>query len=134
MYQLSITREFIARHRLVGGDWGAENRTHSHRYRVDVLVEGRELDRHGFLVDIVALGSAVDEVVAHVAEQVLNELPAFEGLNPSLEHFARIFHAMLAPHVDQRRLALRVRLWENDRDWAAYRPDASGAHPADARP
>ncbi|HEY0879115.1 MAG TPA: 6-carboxytetrahydropterin synthase [Zeimonas sp.] len=121
MYQLSITREFIAHHRLVGGDWGAENETHSHRYRADVLVEGAELDEHGFLVDIVALGRAVDQVVAQLRGQVLNELPAFEAMNPSLEHFARVFHAMLASRVDERRLALRVRLWENERDWAAYR-------------
>lgn len=121
MYQLSITREFIARHRLVGGDWGAENATHNHHYRVDIVVEGQELDEHGFLVDIVALGNAIDDVVAQVREQLLNNLPAFAGLNPSLEHFARIVHAMLAPHVDERRLELSVRLWENDRDWAAYR-------------
>lgn len=121
MYQLSITREFIARHRLVGGDWGAENATHSHRYRADIVVEGQELDEHGFLVDIVALGNAADDIVAQLGERVLNDLPAFDGLNPSLEHFARIFHATLAPEVDERRLALTVRLWENDRDWAAYR-------------
>ncbi|MDT3680507.1 MAG: 6-carboxytetrahydropterin synthase [Burkholderiaceae bacterium] len=121
MYQLSITREFIARHRLVGGDWGAENATHSHRYRADIVVEGHELDEHGFLVDIVALGNAADDIVAQLGERVLNDLPAFDGLNPSLEHFARIFHAMLAPRVDEQRLALTVRLWENDRNWAAYR-------------
>jgi len=120
MYQLSITRDFIARHRLVGADWGPENEAHSHRYRAEILVEGRELDEHGFLVDLVALRDAVDEVVAQFGEQMLNELPAFAGLNPSLEHFARIFHAMLAPRLHDS-LALTVRLWENDRDWASYR-------------
>ncbi len=121
MYQLSIERDFISRHRLVGGDWGAENETHSHRYRAEILVEGEELNEHGFLVDIVELRSAVDEVVDRLRDRVLNELPAFEGLNPSLEHFARIFHSMLAPRIDGKRLALTVRLWENDHDWAAYR-------------
>ncbi len=121
MYQLSIQRDFVARHRLVGGDWGAENRTHSHRYRAQVVVEGAELDEHGFVVDLVALRSAVDEIVAQFAEQVLNELPAFDGLNPSLETFARIFHAQLAPRIGERALALTVRLWENELDWAAYR-------------
>jgi len=121
MYQLSIQHAFIARHRLVGGHWGAENETHSHRYRAEILVEGNVLDEHGFLVDLVALRAAVDDVVARLRDQVLNELPAFGGLNPSLEHFARIFHSMLAPSVDSAQLALTVRLWENDRDWAAYR-------------
>lgn len=121
MYRLSIQREFLARHRLVGGNWGAENETHAHPYRAQVVVEGDELDEHGFLVDLVALRSAVEEVVAQVAERTLNDLPAFEGLNPSLEHFARIFHAMLAPRIGDPRLSLTVRLWENEQDWAAYR-------------
>ncbi len=121
MYRLSIQREFIARHRLVGGDWGAENETHSHRYRARIVVEGDELDGYGFLVDLVALRSALDEAVAQFAERVLNDLPAFEAVNPSLENFARIFHAMLAPELDGRRLALAVRLWENEHDWAEYR-------------
>lgn len=121
MYQLSIQRDFIARHRLVGGNWGPENETHAHRYRAEILVEGKELDEHGFLVDIVELRAAVDDVVARLRDRVLNELPAFDGLNPSLEHFARIFHTMLATGVDEPRLTLTVRLWENDHDWAAYR-------------
>ncbi|MBW7926428.1 MAG: 6-carboxytetrahydropterin synthase, partial [Burkholderiaceae bacterium] len=50
-----------------------------------------------------------------------NDLPAFEGANPSLENFARIFHALLAPKVCAGRLALVVRLWENEHDWAEYR-------------
>jgi len=121
MYQLSIQREFIARHRLVGGEWGAENETHSHRYRARIVVEGDELDEHGFLVDLVALRAAVEDIVQQVGERELNELAAFEGLNPSVEHFARIFHAMLAPHLADRALALSVRIWENDHDWASYR-------------
>lgn len=121
MYRLSIQRDFSARHRLVGGDWGAENETHAHRYRAQVIVEGDELDEHGFLVDLVALRGAIDEAVARVAGRALNDLPDFEGLNPSLEHFARIFHAMLAPRIADRQLSLTVRLWENEHDWAAYR-------------
>ena len=121
MHRLSIQREFLALHRLVGGDWGAENETHEHRYRARIVVEGDELDGHGFLVDLVALRSALDEAVAQFAERVLNDLPAFEGANPSLDNFARIFHALLAPKVCAGRLALVVRLWENEHDWAEYR-------------
>ena len=121
MYQLAIQRDFIARHRLVGGDWGAENETHSHRYRAEILVEASELDAHGFLVDIVELQRAVDEIVDGVRERNLNELPEFAGLNPSLENFCRIFHDRLAPHVERPDATLTVRLWENEHDWAAYR-------------
>jgi 6-pyruvoyltetrahydropterin/6-carboxytetrahydropterin synthase len=30
MYTVTITRDFVAQHFLIGGDWGAENQWHSH--------------------------------------------------------------------------------------------------------
>ncbi len=47
MYTLAVQRNFIASHYLVGGDWGPENQLHSHHYRVEVILEASELDRHG---------------------------------------------------------------------------------------
>ncbi|MGZ8263637.1 MAG: 6-pyruvoyl trahydropterin synthase family protein, partial [Burkholderiales bacterium] len=68
---------------------------HSHHYRCEIRVEGDALDRHGYLVDIVELNDAVSGVISDVAERTLNEFPPFAGLNPSLEHFSRIFWDML---------------------------------------
>ena len=121
MYELAISRDFIAQHFLIGGDWGAENTLHSHHYRCEIRVEGSELDRHGYLIDIVELNAAVNDVIAQVVEHTLNELPEFEGLNPSLEHFARIFWAMVVSRTALHGRTLAVKLWENERDWAAYR-------------
>ena len=120
MYRLAITRDFVARHYLVGGDWGAENTIHSHHYRCEISVEGHELDRHGYLIDIVELNGAVGGVIGELAERTLNELPQFAGLNPSLEHFSRIFSEMVAARITLRGTRLTVKLWENERDWAAY--------------
>jgi 6-pyruvoyltetrahydropterin/6-carboxytetrahydropterin synthase len=120
VYQLAITRNFIARHYLIGGDWGPENEIHSHHYRCEIRLEGTALDRHGYLIDILELNGAVDAVISQVGERTLNELPAFAGLNPSLEHFSRIFWEMLASSVSLGGKTLTVRLWENDHDWAAY--------------
>jgi 6-pyruvoyltetrahydropterin/6-carboxytetrahydropterin synthase len=120
MYQLAISRDFIARHHLVGGDWGSENELHSHHYRAEILVEGKALDGHGYLIDIVELNSAVSAIIAQVGEHTLNDLPAFAGLNPSLEHFCRILWQMLASRLDLPDKTLTVKLWENERDWAAY--------------
>ena len=90
MYTLAVQRDFIARHFLVGGDWGKENQLHSHHYQLEVQLEGKDLNEHGFLVDIVALEAHLDELVAYYRDQTLNELPEFAGLNPSIEHFARL--------------------------------------------
>ena len=53
MYTVSVRRDLIARHYLIGGDWGAENDPHSHPYVIEVRLEAAELDQHGYLVDIV---------------------------------------------------------------------------------
>ena len=119
MYQLSISRDFIAQHYLIGGDWGRENQRHSHHYRVEILLSAEQLDRHGYLIDIVALEQALAEVIEQFRDRVLNELAAFSGLNPSLEHFARIFYESLYAKL-QLNAKLRVKIWENADDWAAY--------------
>ena len=41
MYRLAVTRDFVAQHYLIGGDWGEENFKHSHSYKVEVLLRGK---------------------------------------------------------------------------------------------
>ena len=120
MYQLAISRDFIAQHYLIGGDWGEENKLHSHHYRVEVLIEDNELDQHGYLIDMVDLDQALTDVIDSFRDRTLNELEAFKNLNPSLERFARIFYRSLLTRLDYGTQKLTVKLWENDRDWAAY--------------
>ena len=124
MYRLAITRDFIARHFLIGGDWGAENFEHSHHYKAQVLLHGASLNEHGYLADIVELEAALEEAVARFRDRVLNELPPFAGINPSLERFARALYEDLRARPALEGLGLEVQLWENDRDWAAYGPSA----------
>jgi len=123
MYRLAITRDFTAQHYLIGGDWGAENFKHSHSYRVEVLLRGAALNLHGYLADIVEVDRAVAEIIARFSGRTLNDLKPFAGLNPSLEHFARVFYEDLHARLAFQDLSLAVKLWENDRDWAAYGPE-----------
>lgn len=121
-YTVAVQRSFVARHFLFGGDWGPENQTHSHHYKVEVRLEGRELDQHGYLVDIVDIETRLDELVSHFRDQSLNELPEFQGLNPSIENLSRIFcdafsERIAAPNI----YAVSVSIWENDIAWASYR-------------
>ncbi|HET7011100.1 MAG TPA: 6-carboxytetrahydropterin synthase [Anaerolineales bacterium] len=123
MYRLSLTRSFTARHFLVGGDWGEENQLHAHPYRLEVVLEGPELDSHGYLVDLVAVERLLDDQIGRVQDRTLNELPAFAGLNPSLEHFARILATALADGLPRSLSAVEVRVWESESAWASYRLD-----------
>ena len=122
MYTIAVQRDFIAQHYLIGGDWGAENELHSHHYRLELRLEGAALDEHGYLVDIVDIERHLQAQVAHYRDRTLNDLPEFAGLNPSIEHFARIVGQSLSRAIDAPNITgLVVKLWENDIAWAAYR-------------
>jgi 6-pyruvoyltetrahydropterin/6-carboxytetrahydropterin synthase len=122
-YTLAVKRDFVARHFLVGGDWGAENELHSHHYQVEVQLEGKILDEHGYLVDIVALEAHLEELLAYYRDQTLNDLPEFAGLNPSIEHFARLLGQEILSRRKEPLNAVTVKIWENDIAWAAYREE-----------
>ena len=129
MYTLAVRRDFVAQHFLIGGDWGPENQWHSHHYVLELQLEGDTLDRHGYLVDIVNVEAALEEVVAHYKDKTLNELPEFAGLNPSIEHFSRIVCHRLAERVRADNLtAVAVRIWENDIAWTSYRLALGARH------
>ena len=121
MYTLSVKRAFIARHYLIGGDWGAENFPNSHHYVLELQLSGKELDEHGYLVDILDVEKHIDEIVDYYKEQMLNEKPEFAGLNPSIEHFACILATSLSDRIKAENItSLKIVLWENEFAWAAY--------------
>jgi 6-pyruvoyltetrahydropterin/6-carboxytetrahydropterin synthase len=124
MYTLALRRDFVAQHYLVGGDWGPENKLHSHRYRLEIILEGSTLDEHGYLLDLVALRQKVDEFIGSYADRTLNEMPPFAGLNPSIEHFARVACQYVADEPSLKGLSsVCARMWENEDACASYRQD-----------
>lgn len=129
MYALAVRREFIARHFLIGGDWGRENLPNSHHYVLELQLEGNELDAHGYLVDIVDVENQLNQIVDYYSEHMLNDLPEFTGLNPSLEHFSRILAQSLSERIKARNISvLQVKLWENASAWAAYSVERKHGH------
>ena len=121
-YTIAVQRDFVAQHFLFGGDWGAENQRHSHHYRIEVIMEGSELDQHGYLVDIVDIETQLEALVAYYRDKTLNELHEFKDLNPSIEHLSRIFcdsfsARIAAPNIE----TVTVKIWENEIAWAAFR-------------
>ena len=124
MYTLAVQRRFEATHHLIGGDWGAENEPHSHDYRLEVRLQGEQLDQHGYLVDIVEVEKQLDEILQRYTRADLNALTEFKGLNPSLEHFARILNEGLATSLNGHGpRSLTVQLWEDEDAWASYQQD-----------
>jgi 6-pyruvoyltetrahydropterin/6-carboxytetrahydropterin synthase len=126
MYLVAVRREFVAQHFLFGGDWGSENELHSHHYRVEVSIEGPNLDEHGFLLDITKIDALINEKVAYLNDKNLNDLPEFTGLNPSMERLANYFCLFIIKTIGNPAISqVLVKIWEDENVWASYRQDVS---------
>jgi 6-pyruvoyltetrahydropterin/6-carboxytetrahydropterin synthase len=124
MYSLAVQRDFIASHYLVGGDWGPENQLHAHHYKVEILLEGDQLDEHGYLVDIVDVENQLEKLVNDYRDKTLNDLSEFKGLNPSIEHFSRIFCKAISGSIQAGNLkSVTTKIWENEIAWSSYRKE-----------
>lgn len=124
MYTLAVAREFVGRHYLTVPDPGPEGEPHAHDYRVEVRFVGPTLDDFGYLVDIDRVEDVLDELVDRYRGTLLNDLPEFEGENPSVERFARRFGDAVAERVEtDTPTGLAVRLWEGDDAWASHERD-----------
>lgn len=122
MYELMVCRDFVAQHFLTVPNCGPENEWHSHHFEVEVLLEGASLNEHGYLVDIDDVKTALDALVDRYRDHTLNDLPEFEGLNPSIEHFSRIFCTSLQERLNAPTLdAITVKIWEDEEAWASFR-------------
>ena len=121
MYTLAVRKDFIARHYLIGGDWGPENYPNSHHYLLELRLAGDSLDQHGYLVDIVEVDKHLGEVVGYYNEKMLNDLPEFAGINPSIEHFSRFLCEAFNERLSFANISkVKVVLWENDTAWVSY--------------
>jgi 6-pyruvoyltetrahydropterin/6-carboxytetrahydropterin synthase len=122
IFTVGLLREFVAQHRLIGGDWGKENDRHSHHYRLQAVFEGETLDQHGYLIDISKVEPRLDNLIERYRDQMLNELPEFADANPGLERFASILADRLALDLPRGNVkVLTIKLWESADAFATCR-------------
>ncbi|HEY0715139.1 MAG TPA: 6-carboxytetrahydropterin synthase [Polyangia bacterium] len=120
-FTVAVLRDFVAQHFLIGGDWGRENQLHSHHYKLEAIFEGEGLDRHNYLLDIAVVEEHLTALVERYRDKTLNNLPEFEGQNPSLELFARVLNDGLRRGLSPEGLtALSIKLWEHEQAYAIH--------------
>ncbi|WP_436343284.1 6-pyruvoyl trahydropterin synthase family protein [Natronorubrum sp. FCH18a] len=115
MYSVSVSRSLVAQHYLTVPDPGPEGELHSHQFTVEATLRGPELNEYEYLVDIDDVTRAMDALVEFYTDRTLNELPAFEGANPSAERFARLFGDRLLERLETDGVTeLRIEIEEDD--------------------
>ena len=123
MFEVTVEETFAAGHALRNYRGKCEN-VHGHNYRVQVTLQGPQLDSIGLLVDFVEVKKLIHTVIDRLDHQFLNELPPFDMLNPSAENIAKYFYDQISGGLSQSAPVQvgRVQLWETDSSSAIYRP------------
>jgi 6-pyruvoyltetrahydropterin/6-carboxytetrahydropterin synthase len=120
-FELLLKSAFTASHRLrlpTGGD----EPLHEHDWRIEVCLEGDELDETGLLADFSVLQPKLREITEELRGTALNNLPAFSACNPSAELIAKRICDRFAPTLPDQVRVVKVRVWETDQCGAAYVP------------
>ena len=121
MYSTTVLTDFVAQHYLTVPNPGPEGVPHSHHFEIEVTFRGPELNEYDYLVDIDDAEAALSGVADRYRDELLNDRPAFEGYNPSVERFARVVFERVADAVtDDTVTELAVTVWEDDTAAATY--------------
>jgi 6-pyruvoyltetrahydropterin/6-carboxytetrahydropterin synthase len=120
-YTVSTEIEFSSSHALDGYD-GDCARLHGHNWVLRVYYEFTRLDEQGIAVDYCVLAARVKETVLPLLDhRHLNDLPLFEGINPTSENIAAAIFSLLREKVRFEGGGLSmIELWETPTDMVRY--------------
>jgi 6-pyruvoyltetrahydropterin/6-carboxytetrahydropterin synthase len=121
-YRVTVAARFEAAHNLVDYPGGPEP-LHGHSYRVEAVLESKELQQHDLAVDFTAARKALDGIAAEFDYKYINEHAWFAGRNTSAENLARYFAERLESSgaLGWTEVA-EVTVWEGPENRATYRP------------
>jgi 6-pyruvoyltetrahydropterin/6-carboxytetrahydropterin synthase len=111
---------FSAAHVLTGYE-GACDQIHGHNYEVRVEVLATQLDALGMGLDFEDIKKASREAIADLDHVHLNDLPVFEGQNPTAERVAALVYKRLSRALDREHVRVHaIELWETHDSCVRY--------------
>jgi 6-pyruvoyltetrahydropterin/6-carboxytetrahydropterin synthase len=122
MFQVSVEEMFSAGHALRGYQGKCEN-PHGHNYRVQVTLEGPQLDPIGLLIDFTQLKHVVRDIIKRLDHQFINDLEPFTTVNPSAENLAKYFFEEITSQLQGLPAEAQIKdvvIWETDTAMAKY--------------
>ena len=99
VFEIYVQTHFSAAHALRGypGDCA---RVHGHNWIIDVFVRCNELNEIGIGLDFREIKESIKSVLNDLDHFNLNELPAFQDVNPTSENIARFLYRELSRHLN----------------------------------
>ena len=124
MFDIKVSAEFEAAHRVAGYP-GKCDRLHGHIWVVEASVIGSKLDNLGMLVDFKLVKGRLRELLETLDHRMLNELPAFENINPTAENIAQyVYNEMKKAEFFNDNAKLKyIQVWESPKSSVIYTED-----------
>jgi 6-pyruvoyltetrahydropterin/6-carboxytetrahydropterin synthase len=123
MFEVTVDAGFSSGHYLRNYRGKCEN-PHGHNYKVQVTLQGKELDEAGLLLDFKLLKQVLRPVVEYLDHQMINDLEPFTTVNPSAENLAKYFfdetNKQLAGMTNGRVTVKQSTIFETDTSSAVY--------------
>lgn len=121
MYEVTIIKSFSAAHLLreIGGKC---EELHGHNFKVEVTVGAEALNSEGILIDFRLVKKWLKAILDRMDHQHLNDLPFFDGKNPSSENLAYYIYQEMKDSVQASGVkTLKVKVWESENAAVTYR-------------
>lgn len=119
-YELKIETAFAAAHNLLNYCGQCEN-LHGHNWKIEIYIQGTQLDKSGMLIDFKILKEHTDSILDTLDHTYLNELPIFAGKSPSSELIAEyIFVELDKKLADLPVQVNKIVAWESEKAAASY--------------
>ena len=121
MFKLKVQDHFSAAHYLKNYEGPCEN-LHGHNRKVELLVEGSQLNNLDILIDFKILKSILKETLDELDHKLLNEIPYFKNVNPSSERLAEYIFKKIKDKLSQYSniKVKEVTVYETDKVSATY--------------
>ncbi|MBO0825886.1 MAG: 6-carboxytetrahydropterin synthase [Actinobacteria bacterium] len=101
---------------------GPEGQLHDHDYKIELVVDRKQLDDRGMVCDLDVLEAALIELTNRIDGRNLEEIRPPEAEAVTVEVFARWVHDTLSPTVAAAGgETLAVRVWETPQAFGGYR-------------
>ena len=100
---------------------GNDEELHGHTWEAEVFVKSMTLN-NGISVDFLELRRDFDSLMNDLDHILINEHPAFKGVNPTAENIALHIHEKLSNSIPEDAFISEVRVWEGPKNYASYLP------------
>ncbi len=121
MYRITVCDYFSSAHQLRGYKGKCEN-LHGHNWKIEIEVQGTELDNVGMLIDFKIIKELLKDSLAHLDHKMLNDIPPFDKINPSSELLAKYLFEKISVILPVSIRLSHVSVWESENSKATYLP------------